>query len=185
MTARAKLLLVAFLSGVVGAALAMRPPAFQPDDGAAVTVAAAWCVAASLSFWLALASTVGCISARTLPLTPRSVRHLIEVALVGSCIVGSAVPASATSSPVVRDVPVVRAPAPRLQHRHPRPKLEAPPRTHIVEPGENLWSIAESVAGRNNLLPYWRALVAQNDATLRSGDPNLIFPGEILTLPAQ
>ena len=42
---------------------------------------------------------------------PPFVRRLVEVALVGSCIVGSAVPASATSRAKRRDIPVVRAPA--------------------------------------------------------------------------
>jgi len=30
---------------------------------------------------------------------------------------------------------------------------------------------------------YWRRLIAANASNLRSGDPNLIFAGEVLTLP--
>jgi nucleoid-associated protein YgaU len=184
--ARAKLLLLSGSSALVCSALATHRAAFGADDGVAVANAAAWCVAFGGSLWLAVTSGVGCVSSRALPWTPRSVRRLIEVALVGSCIVGSAVPASATSLPVVRDVPVVRAPTPkpRDHHHRVRPK-PMPPGTHVVQAGENLWSIAASIVGPTDALPYWRALVAQNAATLRSGDPNLIFPGEILTLPAQ
>jgi hypothetical protein len=32
--------------------------------------------------------------------------------------------------------------------------------------------------------PYWVAVCERNRATLTSGDPNLIFPGEVVTLPA-
>jgi hypothetical protein len=55
----------------------------------------------------------------------------------------------------------------------------------VVRAGENLWSIAASIAGPADAFPYWRALVVQNAARLRSGNPNLIYPGEILTLPSQ
>jgi nucleoid-associated protein YgaU len=183
-SARAKLLVLAGVSATIGVALIVHAPAVGADaDGVAVANATAWCIALTLSLWLATTSTVGCLSARVLPLTPRGVRRLIEVALVGSCVVGSAVPASATSLPVVRDMPVVRAPEP--QHPRHRVRPQPPPTTHVVQTGENLWSIAESVAGRDNVFPYWRALVVQNEANLRSGNPDLIYPGEILTLPAQ
>lgn len=63
--------------------------------------------------------------------------------------------------------------------------------TWRVAPGDNLWSIARRVlqgaSGEDpsaaEIAPYWRTLIAANRATLRSGDPNLIFPGEVLTLP--
>lgn len=66
-----------------------------------------------------------------------------------------------------------------------------PPSSHIVHPGENLWRIAaEHLAdelGREpdnrSVAEYWRRLIAANRPTLRSGDPNLIYPGEVLLLP--
>jgi len=62
---------------------------------------------------------------------------------------------------------------------------------HTVTDGENLWAIAEGhLAAKLGMEPtegalaeYWRRLVAMNTPTLRSGDPNLIFPGEMLALP--
>lgn len=65
----------------------------------------------------------------------------------------------------------------------------ATPDAWLVEPGDNLWSIAESViTDHGNRLPetsivasYWRVLVDSNQHVTR--DPNLIFPGQILNLP--
>ncbi len=60
-----------------------------------------------------------------------------------------------------------------------------------VEPGDHLWGIAEdhlgSVLGRPpseaELATYWAHLVDANRETIRSGDPDLIFPGEVVTCP--
>jgi hypothetical protein len=63
-------------------------------------------------------------------------------------------------------------------------------RTHVVQPGDNLWTIAHAamVAARGDattadVAPYWRAVIDANRSSLRSGDPNLIFPGELVALP--
>ena len=65
-------------------------------------------------------------------------------------------------------------------------------RTYVVRAGDNLWRIARAEMARagGGVLPddegvarYWRRLVAANQATLRSGNPSLIFPGELVTLP--
>jgi hypothetical protein len=53
--------------------------------------------------------------------------------------------------------------------------------------GDNLWSIAAAHIGARraaDVAPYWRQVVDANRSTLRSGDPNLIFPGELVALPA-
>lgn len=63
---------------------------------------------------------------------------------------------------------------------------------YTVERGDNLWSIAANhlanLIGPDPSLTqvdgYWRTVIAANRDTLRSGDPNLIYPGEIITLPA-
>lgn len=63
--------------------------------------------------------------------------------------------------------------------------------THVVATGENLWTIARgAVAGAGNPAPhdrevhaYWVRLIAENLPSLRSGDPDLVHPGEVLQLP--
>lgn len=66
--------------------------------------------------------------------------------------------------------------------------------THRVVRGDHLWGIAAArLAGRNGgdrrcltaraVAPYWRRVVAANRHRLRSGDPDLIFPGERVVLP--
>lgn len=60
---------------------------------------------------------------------------------------------------------------------------------HLVVPGESLWSIAEDAIPLETserpaaIDAYWRALLELNTSTLRSGDPNLIYPGEVIRLP--
>ena len=56
---------------------------------------------------------------------------------------------------------------------------------HVVADGESLWSIARDRVGADAaaLADYWRALCNVNRAALRSGDVNLIHPGEALRLP--
>jgi hypothetical protein len=91
----------------------------------------------------------------------------------------------AVSPPVVPVVPV--APA-----TPPAPTAGA---THTVTRGEHLWSIAATqVAGASgrqsgddlapsDVVPYWLRFVAMNRHRLRSGDPNLVYPGEVVELP--
>jgi hypothetical protein len=57
---------------------------------------------------------------------------------------------------------------------------------YMVRPGDNLWRIAAAHLDTTDddvIVCYWRRVVAANRATLRSGDPNLIFPGELVDLP--
>lgn len=64
--------------------------------------------------------------------------------------------------------------------------------THLVQRGEHLWGIAErhlrSVTGRDvtedEVCQYWVKLMDANRGGLRSGDPDLIYPDERITLPA-
>lgn len=65
---------------------------------------------------------------------------------------------------------------------------------HVVAPGEHLWAIAarQVAAARGvgtdaltdaDVAPQWRRIVAANTPRLRSGDPDLIHPGETVVLP--
>ena len=61
-----------------------------------------------------------------------------------------------------------------------------------VEKGDNQWKLAEEhledVLDRDvtdaEVAPYWRDMVDENRDNIRSGDPDLIYPGEVLDLPA-
>lgn len=80
--------------------------------------------------------------------------------------------------------------APQGRPSAPRPAAER----HEVVAGDNLWAIAEghlAEATRRSpealteaeVAAYWLALMEANEGRLRSGDPNLIFPGEIVICP--
>ena len=61
----------------------------------------------------------------------------------------------------------------------------------VVRSGDYMWSLAEQrltqVLGRGvsdtEIAPYWLQVIGVNLSRIRSGDPDLIFPGEILLLP--
>lgn len=62
----------------------------------------------------------------------------------------------------------------------------------VVQPGDHMWSLAEKrlnlILGREasdtEIAPYWLKVIGTNLSRIRSGDPDLIFPGEVLLLPA-
>jgi nucleoid-associated protein YgaU len=57
--------------------------------------------------------------------------------------------------------------------------------------GENFWLIARShlqelwqrSPSNREVARFWLDLIAANRARLQSGDPDLIFPGEVFELP--
>lgn len=70
----------------------------------------------------------------------------------------------------------------------------AAPSVHEVAPGEHLWVIAaDALAAHRGVAPdeladeaiaeHWRAVIEANAGRLRSGDPDIVFPGEQLRLP--
>ena len=197
----------------LGALVVVRPPltgsAWTRGDDLALAVA--WVVAVTASAWLFVATGACAIAlgfarprlARGLaPTLPFGIRRLVEVAIVSSCLGITALPAPALAparrTAVVVDEPVVRAPdmpAPTTPvPAPPAPVVPAPsePQQHvIVRAGDSLWLIARASLTRisgsrpddTDVARYWRAVIAANRSTLRSGDPSLIFPGEIVALP--
>ena len=73
-----------------------------------------------------------------------------------------------------------------------RPAFANPaPATYTVVKGDNLWRISCQQLRRGldakptsaEIVPYWLQLIEINRDRLRSGDPDLIYPGEELLLP--
>ncbi len=64
----------------------------------------------------------------------------------------------------------------------------ADPDTVVVQKGDHLWKISarhlDERASNDEIGPYWRRVVEVNTPRLESGDPDLIYPGEIVHLPA-
>lgn len=58
----------------------------------------------------------------------------------------------------------------------------------VVVEGDHLWKISARHIGEEatdrEIAPYWREVVDVNTPHLRSGDPDLIYPGEVVDLPA-
>jgi len=64
----------------------------------------------------------------------------------------------------------------------------------VVAPGDSLWELAaehlaratgrpRAVVADVEIAPYWARVCDGNRDSLRSGDPNLVFPGERVTMP--
>jgi len=57
----------------------------------------------------------------------------------------------------------------------------------VVVPGDHLWKISAHHLGEGAaddvISPYWLRVIDVNTPNLRSGDPDLIYPGEIVELP--
>jgi hypothetical protein len=104
-------------------------------------------------------------------------------------------PLPAPSAPPIEPAPAPWPVAPVVP-----PAPAAPPpasqsgATYTVTTGEHLWSIAAArVAASSSLAaddlspadiaPYWLRVVETNRAGLRSGNPNLVYPGETIELP--
>jgi hypothetical protein len=91
-------------------------------------------------------------------------------------------PPVVTTTPAVPVAPAVPPPSP------------AAGTTHTVTGGEHLWSIAAArVASASrrasadlapaDIAPYWLRVVELNRHRLRSGNPDLVHPGEVVELP--
>ncbi len=104
-----------------------------------------------------------------------------------------AAPGTATSPPAATSTPT--APTPTEATPTEATPTAAAANRHVVETGDHLWAIAaEQVAAMTGRPPsdlvaadvvtYWVQLCMQNRPHLRSGNPSLIYPGEVIELPA-
>ena len=108
-------------------------------------------------------------------------------------VVAPVAPVVAPVAPVVAPVaPIVPPVAPIPESSALREGAAPPglPDRYTVQRGDNLWTIAanhlaDSGVTRSNgrIAPYWKELIQENRGGLRSGNPDLIFPGETVTLP--
>lgn len=155
-----------------------------------------WLVAATALSLAARLSRIPSLVRAARWTTPSAIRLLVERAVALSFLAtvaggGAAFAGGAPPVPIPIPAPLFPAPpspGPAVQ-RVPAPG-QTPPQRHTVEKGDNLWSIAArhlagngAAVAERRVAPYWRDLVQQNRGGLRSGDPDLIFPGETVSLP--
>lgn len=87
--------------------------------------------------------------------------------------------------------PVANPPTADPDKDTPPALVSAGPTEVVVRPGDHMWSMAEQklalVRGRavsdSEIALYWLKVVGTNLSRIRSGDPDLAFPGEVLVLP--
>jgi len=76
----------------------------------------------------------------------------------------------------------------------PQPPEAPAARSHRAAEGDNLWTISRDHLARvtnrrsselsdHEIASYWLRVVAVNRTSLQSGDPDVIFPGELIMLP--
>lgn len=58
----------------------------------------------------------------------------------------------------------------------------------LVVVGDHLWKISSkhlktATVETTDVATYWRAVIDMNRDDLRSGNPDLIYPGEVISLP--
>jgi nucleoid-associated protein YgaU len=190
-----------------------RPPAALPDAGdldalvvETLVVRSAWVAAFLVAAWhgttaaLAAAAQVrprGVGARVVVRVAPRLVRSAAGVTCTASILLAPAAGASGVDVPVVRapeDAPATPAPPPVPAPAPAPAPMPAAERHHVVVAGDNLWAIAAAELTRVTgdpdpsdavIVPYWQRVIAANRASLRSGDPSLIHPGETVVLPAR
>jgi hypothetical protein len=162
-------------------------------------------IAARLARLHSAARTIGWV---TCPPVRRWVDRAAAVSIMTASALGAARPAAADPPPATSPVPpvvidldhrdrsgdarrppvsvrtghsVVVPPAPMPPPASPTSPPPSAVATHRIAPGEHLWSIAAGHA--TDVAPYWRRLVELNRPHLRSGDPDLVYPGESIELP--
>jgi hypothetical protein len=179
-----------------------------------VALLGAWWLLAGTLLYVAAAATrvpAAVRAVRWAALPP--VRRVVDAAFVATVVGGAVlVPATAGAragpppTTLVRDgrgddlasLPPATTVAPNPPAVPPAAPSPAPGGAEVqvvVAPGDDLWELAagrlaatrgltRADVGDAEVAPYWVAVCERNRAALASGDPNLIFPGEVVTLPA-
>ena len=104
------------------------------------------------------------------------------------------VPVPRSFLPETLSFPTDQIPIPEAGEPEPAAPLTAvanQPTEVVVKSGDHLWSLAEQrltqVRGQGvsdtEIALYWLKVIETNLSRIRSGDPDLIVPGEILLLP--
>ncbi len=118
--------------------------------------------------------------------TPVCARRLIVAAL----LVGIASPVAASTGLPIELADPANAPEQFEARPIVLPFVSDDIRTTVYEvrPGDHFWRIATAVVEERggpdrNIAPYWVRLIETNRDRIRSGDPDLIYPGEELVVP--
>ncbi len=154
---------------------------------------AAWVAAAGAAYLVvgAFLDGVRRLTRVQLPGLP-SLRPLLAAVAV-LAVLGRVGPAAATIPPPAQRlgggggaVPVVDAGPVAPLEAAAAAAMAGPGRSHTVQPGDTLWSIARrglgGGAGVADVAAYW-PLVYQANAAVIGPDPDLILPGQVLRLP--
>ena len=169
-----------------------------PEEAVAAVVRLAalaggyWLLGSTLLYLLArtarLPSLVRGVHWATLPAVRGVVDKVVAASIVAPMVLGGAVPAMASDAGVAVQVQVPSqsqddARPPTLRRIPDQPPPAPASKEYTVVKGDNLWRISARRTGNRGVAPYWRKVIETNRPRLRSGNPNLIFPGERLELP--
>lgn len=132
--------------------------------------------------------TVATVAALPDRLAGRLGRRAIAVVVASGA---TAVPALAAPPMVLTEVSGIPVPPGAVVGSVATDDLVTPRASTVVRKGDSLWSISErhlrslgpGVSSRR-VAVYWARVVAANRHSLRSGNPDLIYPGETVLLPA-
>jgi hypothetical protein len=171
-----------------------------------------WLMASHLIYTVAVLTRTDWLAAKlrplTLPLARKVAAGLASVSMTMSSLAAPAIAQSTTTTTVEVEIDLVTAglrqeatPTPILQplteSRPTATAVLAPegsyirPLTWLVRPGDHLWSISgEHLAIVLDRAPtpeeharYWVHVIDGARPVIRSGDPDLIYPGEEIPLP--
>ncbi len=113
-----------------------------------------------------------------------------QLPIIGQVVAPSAQAAAVATAPVTGGFPSAYPLA--VPHMDRSRATDAEFRRHVVAPGESMWTITAdhlsdhlgSRPSNRQISEVWRVVMDLNRDSIRSGDVDLIFPGEELLLPA-